>query len=295
MLLFPAIDLRGGRCVRLYQGDFAAETVYADEPAAVAERFVEAGAPWLHVVDLDAARTGELANLAQVAAIVAAAGRAGVGVQCGGGVRSVAAAQRLAGAGVARAVIGTAALENPGLVGEVAEVLPVALGLDVRGREIAVHGWRAGSGLTLAEVLGPARPEEATTSSPALAGGHLAGLPADGSAVEALVVTQIATDGTLAGPDVDLLTEVLESTDLPVIASGGVGDLDDLRRLANLRVRGRSAAGTATGERALEGAIVGRAVYEGTLDLPEALNLLAEAAHAAPRMAEIEPERGLGF
>ena len=129
MQLFPAIDLRGGRCVRLYRGDFDAETVYADDPAAVAASFAAAGATWLHVVDLDAARTGELANLEHVGAIVAAAG---VPVQYGGGVRSVAAAARLAEAGVARVVIGTAALETPELVAEVSARQPVALGLDVR-------------------------------------------------------------------------------------------------------------------------------------------------------------------
>ena len=273
MLLFPAIDLRGGRCVRLYQGDFAAETVYDDDPAAVASRFVEVGAPWLHVVDLDAARTGELANLAQVAAIVTAAGAAGMPVQYGGGVRSVAAAARLADVGVARAVIGTAALENPGLVETVSEVLPVALGLDVRGREIAVRGWRAGSGVLLADLLDPERAAATSASSLAPAQRDLADLLASGAAVEALVVTQIATDGTLGGPDVDLLTEVLASTHIPLIASGGVGDLDDLRRLARLRVEGRS----------LEGAIVGRAVYEGTLVLDEALGLLATVAATPPR------------
>ena len=187
MLLFPAIDLREGRCVRLYQGDFAAETVYAEDPASVAASFAAVGAPWLHVVDLDAARTGELANLDQVAAIVAA-GR--VPVQYGGGVRSADAARRLADVGVTRVVIGTAALENPELIEEVSGRQPVALGLDVRGREIAVRGWRAGSGLGLGDVL------------------------AAEFAVEALVVTQIHTDGTLEGPDMGLLTEVLAVTDL---------------------------------------------------------------------------------
>ena len=300
MLLFPAIDLRGGRCVRLYQGDFAAETVYDDDPAAVASRFVEAGAPWLHVVDLDAARTGELANLARVAAIVTAAGVAGVPVQYGGGVRSVAAAERLAEAGVARAVIGTAALESPELVEAVAEVLPVALGLDVRGREIAVRGWRAGSGVVPADLLDPERAATATTS---LAPAHrdLADLLASGAAVEALVVTQIATDGTLGGPDVELLTEVLASTQIPLIASGGVGDIDDLRRLARLRVDARAPDGTIV-ERSPAGAIVGRAIYEGTLALDEALRLLADVAPPpgasspgvaqAPQDAGPEPRRG---
>ncbi len=238
MLLYPAIDLRGGRCVRLHQGDFAAETVYSDSPGAVATAFAAAGAPWLHVVDLDAARTGELANLAQVEAIVAAAG---VPVQYGGGVRSAAIAARLASVGVARVVIGTAALESPSLVAEVSAAQPVAVGLDVRGREVAVRGWRSGSGRALGDVL------DVTEGA------------------EALVVTQIHTDGTLEGPDVELLAEALSATDVPVIASGGVGSLEDLRLLASLRAGGR----------VLAGAIVGRAIYERTVDLAEALGVLA--------------------
>ncbi|MDE0654065.1 MAG: 1-(5-phosphoribosyl)-5-[(5-phosphoribosylamino)methylideneamino] imidazole-4-carboxamide isomerase [bacterium] len=247
MLLFPAIDLRGGRCVRLYQGDFAAETTYAEDPAEVAAEFTAAGAPWLHVVDLDAARTGELANLAQVGAIVAATG---LPVQYGGGVRSVEIAARLAEVGVARVVIGTAALENPSLVAEVAARQPVALGLDVRGREVAVRGWRASGGRGFAEVLAAA------------------------PGAEVAVVTQISSDGTLEGPDMELLAEVLATTDLPVIASGGVGTLEDLLRLADLRAGGR----------ALAGAIVGRAIYERTVDLTEALAVLGgPAAARSPR------------
>lgn len=247
MLLFPAIDLRGGRCVRLYQGDFAAETTYAEDPAEVATAFAAAGAQWLHVVDLDAARTGELTNLAQVTGIVAAAG---LPVQYGGGVRSVDAAARLAEVGVARVVVGTAALESPALVAEIAARQPVALGLDVRGREVAVRGWRATSGRSFVEVL------------------------ASAPGAEAAIVTQISTDGTLGGPDTELLAEALGATRIPVIASGGVGTLEDLLRLADLRAGGR----------ALAGAIVGRAVYERTVDLAEALAVLARtAASHSPR------------
>lgn len=244
MLLLPAIDLRGGRCVRLYQGDFEAETAYAEDPAGVAATFAAAGARWLHVVDLDAARTGRLTNLAHVARIVDIAG---VPVQYGGGVRSVDAASRVADAGVARVVIGTAALEAPSLISEIAARQPVALGLDVRGREVAVRGWRAAGDRSLAEVLATA-PE-----------------------ADAVVVTQISTDGTLGGPDMELLTEALASTGCPVIASGGVGDLEDLRRLAGLSVGGRALAGT----------IVGRAIYERTVDLAEALDLLTSATRSA--------------
>ena len=246
MLLFPAIDLRGGRCVRLYQGDFSAETTYAEDPAEVAAAFAAAGAQWLHVVDLDAARTGELANLAQVEAIVAATG---LPVQYGGGVRSVEVAARLADAGVARVVIGTAALESPSLVATVAARQPVALGLDVRGREVAVRGWRATGGRSFAEVLAAA------------------------PGAEVAVVTQISTDGTLGGPDMELLAEVLEATGVPVIASGGVGRLEDLLGLADLRAGGRG----------LAGAIVGRAIYERTVDLAEALAVLAGTAATRSR------------
>ncbi|MXV90024.1 MAG: 1-(5-phosphoribosyl)-5-((5-phosphoribosylamino)methylideneamino)imidazole-4-carboxamide isomerase [Acidimicrobiia bacterium] len=257
MLLFPAIDVRGGRCVRLYQGDFAVETSYAEDPAGVAASFAAAGARRLHVVDLDAARTGELTNLTQVAEIVAAAG---VPVQYGGGVRSVEAAARLADAGVARVVIGTAALENPSLVAEIAARQPVALGLDVRGREVAVRGWQAAGGRSFAEVLASA-PE-----------------------ADAVVVTQISTDGTLGGPDMELLAETLAATEIPVVASGGVGTLEDLLGLADLRAGGR----------ALAGAIVGRAIYERTVDLAEALAILAEttATHSARRGAGGDGEGG---
>ncbi|MXZ31047.1 MAG: 1-(5-phosphoribosyl)-5-((5-phosphoribosylamino)methylideneamino)imidazole-4-carboxamide isomerase [Acidimicrobiia bacterium] len=249
MLLLPAIDLRGGRCVRLYQGDFDAETTYAEDPGEMAAVLVAAGARWLHVVDLDAARTGELTNLAHVGAIVAAAG---VPVQCGGGVRSATAARQLAEVGVARVVVGTAALEDPSLVVEIAQRQPVALGLDVRGREVAVRGWRSAGGRSFREVL------EATAG------------------VEAAVVTQISTDGTLAGPDMELLAEALAATSLPIIASGGVGTVEDLLRLAELRAGGRT----------LAGAIVGRAIYERTVDLAEALAALAEVAALSDRPAE---------
>ena len=236
MDLFPAIDLRDGRCVRLYQGDYARETVYSDDPVAQARAFAAAGAPWIHVVDLDAARTGTPVNRAAIAAIAAAVD---VPVQTGGGVRDDAAAEALFEAGVRRVVIGTAALEQPDLVRRVARRHPVAVGLDARGREVAVRGWEEGSGRDLLEVA-----REFADAG-----------------VEALVVTEIGRDGTLEGPDVQGLAEVLEASPLPVVASGGVGSLDDLRALAALRV----------GERSLAGAIVGRALYEGAFDLADAL------------------------
>jgi phosphoribosylformimino-5-aminoimidazole carboxamide ribotide isomerase len=242
--LFPAIDLRGGRCVRLYQGDYGRETVYGDDPVAQAEAFAAAGAPWIHVVDLDAARTGEAANRAVVAAVAAAVD---VPVQAGGGVRDDAAADALLAAGVRRVVVGTAALADPAWVRRLAARHPgrVAVGLDARGRDVAVHGWTEGSGRDLVDV----------------ARGF------DDAGVAALVVTEIGRDGTLAGPDLGQLGDVLAATGLDVVASGGVGTLADLRALAALDVGGRR----------LAGAIVGRALYEGAFALPEAVAATAGA------------------
>lgn len=236
MQLYPAIDLRDGRAVRLYQGDYGRETVYNDDPVAQAQAFAAEGAEWIHVVDLDAARTGRPENRATIGAIVAAVD---VPVQTGGGVRDESAAQALFDLGVQRVVIGTAALEQPELVARLAGRVPVAVGLDARGREVAVRGWEEGSGRDLLDV---AR-EFADVG------------------VEALIVTEIGRDGTLAGPDLEGLAEVLDASELPVIASGGVGTVDDLRQLAALRSAGRH----------LSGAIVGRALYEGAFTLRDAL------------------------
>ena len=242
--LYPAIDLRGGRCVRLYQGDYGRETVYGDDPVAQARSFAAAGAPWIHVVDLDAARTGDPRNRELVAAIAAAVD---VPVQTGGGVRDDAAADALLSAGVRRVVVGTAALDDPDWVRRLAGRYPgrVAVGLDARGRDVAVRGWVEGSGRDLVEV---AR--------------HF-----DDAGVAALIVTEIGRDGTLEGPAIDQLSEVLAATTLDVVASGGVGTLDDLRALAALDVGGRRPAGV----------IVGRALYEGAFLLSDAVEVTVDA------------------
>jgi phosphoribosylformimino-5-aminoimidazole carboxamide ribotide isomerase len=232
--LYPAIDLRGGRCVRLHQGDYARETVFGDDPVGQAQAFADAGAQWVHIVDLDAARTGDPVNRPVIAAVAAAVTGLGVRVQTGGGVRSVADAAELAAAGVARVVLGTAAVADPALVDAVAEQagVAVALGLDVRGREVAVQGWTEGSG-PLDEVLARF----------------------DGRPYEALVATQIQVDGTGDGPDLALYRELLP-TQPGLVASGGVGSLAHLQAVAALGV---------------PGVIVGRALYDGAFTVEEAL------------------------
>ena len=238
MDLYPAIDLRGGQCVRLYQGDFAQETVYGDDPVAQARLFADAGSPWIHVVDLDAARTGEPVNRPVIAAIAAAVG---VPIQTGGGVRDDASALALLEAGVQRVVVGTAALEAPDWARSLAGRFPgqVALGLDVRGREVAVRGWVEGSGRTVADVAAEL----------------------DDAGFASLIVTQINVDGAGSGPDLELYAELLDAVETELVASGGVGSAADLRALASFEEEGTP----------LAGAIVGRALYDGALTIDEAL------------------------
>lgn len=224
--------------MRLLRGDFAAETVYDADPVAVARDFAAQGAAWIHVVDLDAARTGSAGNLPAIEAICAAVDCA---VQSGGGVRSVEAAGRLLDAGVRRVVVGTAAVEHPALVAELCGRYPgrVAVGLDAHGRDVAVRGWTEGSGQDLVTL---ARRFESV-------------------GVSALVVTEIGRDGTLEGPDLDQLGAVLAASPIPLIASGGVGTLADLTALVGLR-------DPASG-RTLSGAIAGRAIYERRFTVAE--------------------------
>lgn len=233
--LYPAIDLRGGRVVRLSQGDYDAETVYGDDPVAVATSFADAGAGWVHVVDLDAARSGDPVNRPVVARIAAALdGRARL--QNGGGVRSVGDARELAAAGVDRVVMGSAAVRHPELVTEVAAVVPVAVGLDHRDGELATDGWTEGSGVQLADALA-AFPDAA-----------------------AFVITDIGRDGMLGGPDVDGLAAAVAATATPVIASGGVASLADVAALAAIP--------------GLAGVITGKALYEGRFDVADAIRAL---------------------
>lgn len=251
MELYPAVDLRDGGAVRLVQGDFDRQQTYGD-PLALAERLLAAGARWLHVVDLDAARTGSPANRPVVLSLTELAARHGAQVQTGGGVRSEEDVEALLAAGLGRVVLGTAAVADPSLAVRCAQRFPgrVALGLDYRRRadgtlEPAVRGWLEGSEATVRSVLD-----------------QVAGAP-----LGALVVTAIERDGTLAGPDLDGLRAVLGWTDIEVVASGGVGSLEDLHALASLR-------GGADG-RALLGAIAGKALADGRIDPGEAVKACA--------------------
>jgi phosphoribosylformimino-5-aminoimidazole carboxamide ribotide isomerase len=234
--LYPSIDLREGRVVRLRQGDYDRETSYGDDAVAVAEGFCADGAQWIHIVDLDAARSGVATNRGAIAAVVAAvAGSARV--QAGGGVRTLDDARAAADAGVARVVMGSAAVADPSLVYAVAEHIPVAVALDHRGGVVAVDGWTAASPLTLASGL---------DRFPAAA---------------AFVITDIERDGELSGPDLGGIAEAAAATSVPVIASGGVSSLDDVAALAAID--------------GLGGIITGRALYEQRFTVAEALAVIA--------------------
>ena len=218
--------------MRLSQGDYGREQVYGDDPVAIAVSFADAGARWIHVVDLDAARDGNPVNRSVVSAIVSAV--AGIArVQTGGGVRGVADAAELAAAGVARVVMGSAAVSDPSLVDRVAAIVDVAVGLDHRDGELAVSGWTEASGRRLADALGA--------------------FPS----ASAFVITDISRDGMLAGPDTEGLRNAAAQSAVPVVASGGVTTLEDIRILARLP--------------GVRGVIVGKALYERRFSVEEAL------------------------
>jgi len=237
--LIPAIDLLGGRCVRLAQGRYDQATEYGDDPGAVAARFVAAGARRLHAVDLDGARRGTPRNREALAAIVAAAGA--TPVQVGGGIRTLAIAEEMLALGVERVIFGTVALRDPALVREVAAAFPgrVAVGIDAKEGRVAIEGWLEASETTALELA--SRFEDA--------------------GVAALVHTDIARDGMETGPNLEATGALARAVSIPVVASGGVGSLDHVRAAA--RVEG------------LAGVIVGRALYTGAVDLGEALEAAA--------------------
>jgi phosphoribosylformimino-5-aminoimidazole carboxamide ribotide isomerase len=235
VLILPAIDLRGGQCVRLRQGDYAQETVFGDDPAAMALRWVEQGAAYLHLVDLDGARQGRPVNGDSVRRIIEAAR---VPCQLGGGLRSEEHIAEVLGWGVERVILGTRAFQSPDWLESVCRRFPgrVALGIDARQGRVAVEGWQHVSERTALDL---AR--------------QCADWP-----LAAIVYTDISRDGMLKGPNVEATAELAAAVGVPVLASGGVTTLDDVARLAR---------------RGLAGCVIGRALYEGRLDLAAAITL----------------------
>jgi phosphoribosylformimino-5-aminoimidazole carboxamide ribotide isomerase len=243
MILYPAIDLKEGRCVRLRQGDMNAATVFNDDPAAQAAAFERQGFSWLHVVDLDGAFAGRPMNAEAVRAIL---GRVMLPVQLGGGIRDLATVEAWVEEGVSRVIIGTAAVRDPAFVREAARLFPgqVAVGVDARDGFVAVEGWAEASSLSALEI----------------------GRRFEDAGVCALVYTDIARDGMLQGLNIEATRALAEALAIPVIASGGLASRADVEALL------------APGNRVIAGAIAGRALYDGRLDPAEALRLIAAAA-----------------
>jgi phosphoribosylformimino-5-aminoimidazole carboxamide ribotide isomerase len=246
VILFPAIDLKNGQCVRLEQGDMARATVFNLDPAAQARAFASQGFEYLHVVDLDGAFAGKPMNALAVEAMLRAVT---MPVQLGGGIRDLKTIEAWLGKGIARVIIGTAAVRDPALVKDAARKFPgrVAVGLDARDGKVAVEGWAETSQVTALEIA--RRFEDA--------------------GVAAIVFTDIARDGLLKGLNLDATIDLAESISIPVIASGGLASIEDINALLAPRAK------------KLAGAIAGRALYDGRLDPAAALELIRNARAAA--------------
>ncbi|WP_293449197.1 1-(5-phosphoribosyl)-5-[(5-phosphoribosylamino)methylideneamino]imidazole-4-carboxamide isomerase [Planktotalea sp.] len=241
MILYPAIDLKDGQAVRLVRGEMDQATVFSDDPAAQAMDFVDAGCEWLHLVDLNGAFAGEPVNAAPVEAILKACK---VPTQLGGGIRDMATIERWLEKGLQRVILGTVAVENPDLVRKAAKAFPghVAVGIDARNGMVATKGWAQETNVDITDL---ARSFE-------------------DAGVAAIIYTDINRDGAMQGPNIDATAALARAVSIPVIASGGVSSLDDLIALRDC------GAG-------LNGAISGRALYDGALDLVEALKVLKNA------------------
>jgi phosphoribosylformimino-5-aminoimidazole carboxamide ribotide isomerase len=238
MILYPAIDLKDGACVRLYKGEMDQATVFNDDPAAQAKAFADAGCEWLHLVDLNGAFAGAPVNAAAVEGILAAVD---VPAQLGGGIRDMATIEAWLGKGLARVILGTVAVRNPALVKEAAKAFPgqVAVGIDARGGMVAVEGWAETTDMTAHDL---ARQFE-------------------DAGVAAIIYTDIDRDGAMQGPNVEATAALSRAVSIPVIASGGVSSMADLQALKD------------TGA-PLNGAISGRALYDGAINVPDAVALL---------------------
>jgi len=239
MQLWPAIDLLGGMCVRLQQGDYDRETIFGEDPVAIARQWCDQGAEYLHLVDLDGAKSGALVNEGVIRRIVASVG---IPVQLGGGVRDVNSIERLLNLGLSRLVLGTAALKNQSWFAEMCDRFPgkLVLGIDARNGMVATEGWLATSTTPAVEL---AQSLESKTSN-----------------IAAIVYTDIARDGMLTGPNFEAIHQMLASVRTPLVASGGVAVLEDVIRLRDTGV---------------QGCIIGRALYENRFTLTDALNAVS--------------------
>jgi len=238
MILYPAIDLKDGHAVRLYKGEMEKATVFNENPAAQALEFVEAGCEWLHLVDLNGAFAGEPVNAAAVEAIL---GAVDVPAQLGGGIRDMATISTWIDKGLSRVILGTVAVENPDLVREAAREFPgkVAVGIDARNGRVATKGWAEETDVMVTDLA----------------------KSFEDAGVAAIIYTDINRDGAMQGPNVEATADLARAVSIPVIASGGVSSLDDLRALKDCGAD-------------LNGAISGRALYDGAIDLAEALSVL---------------------
>ena len=241
MIIYPAIDIRGGRCVRLTEGRFDAETVFADDPAQMALKWAGLGAEFLHLVDLDGALAGEGKNVPVIQRILKSVS---IPVQLGGGIRNLETIEKLLELGVTRLILGSAAVKNPELVAEACKKYPghIAVGIDAKNGEVAIEGWGQGSGVAATELA----------KKMASFG------------VETIIYTDISRDGMLSGVNVEATAALARACGVPIIASGGVASLDDIRRVKAVEGDG------------VQGCIIGKAIYTGAVDLKEALALAKE-------------------
>ena len=240
MILYPAIDLKDGACVRLYKGEMDQATVFNDDPAAQAREFQDAGCEWLHLVDLNGAFAGSPVNAAPVEAILK---RCTIPAQLGGGIRDIATIEAWLSKGLARVILGTVAVRDPDLVKEAARLFPgkIAVGIDARDGMVAVEGWAETTDVTALDLA----------------------QKFEDAGVAAIIYTDIDRDGAMQGPNVAATAALANAVSIPVIASGGVSSMGDLRALKDCGAP-------------LNGAISGRAIYDGKINLPEAIALLAD-------------------